>query len=322
MALERLSETASEYLYSLRQWNVGLAGESRSTLRAKLEERFDTVGESEARDDDAEAEDADSIDGSVRTNGDMVIEGYGAVFDSASLPIFGMFTEKIARGAFRKVLASSPDVRLLANHDGLPYARTSSGSMTVSERPEGLHFEAQLTKGTRSSDVFELVDAGTVSQCSFAFRVALGGDTWACECGDPLGPECRCSAAQVTRTIIEVSDLPEISLVAFPAYPETSVQAHRVVTQEAPAAGSVQVTPTEGPAGERNAQGSDEQQREVAPDSDASLPIVTSDPLAYAYRVRILRLQGSHNERNYRGARARAGEAGGAGSRSRHAQPD
>lgn len=282
MALERLQEIsdANTHLYGVRHWDIKLS-ESRSEIRAQRDCEY--CGE----------ESGDQVDGTLSadpSNATPTIEGFGAVFDSNSLPIMGMFTERIQRGAFRRVLAANPDIRLLANHEDLPYARTANGSMLVQERPEGLYFRAQLIPGTRSSDLYELVQSGTVDQCSFAFRVAMNGDSWACDCGDPLGPECMCTPQQVVRTIIEVSECPEISVVTFPAYPSTSVQ----VAREG------------GPIGERNAQGSDEQQRVVAPVGDASMPAHVSDPRERAYRARIIRLKGHHNERIDRGARGRA----------------
>jgi phage head maturation protease len=39
------------------------------------------------------------------------------------------FMERVQRGAFRKVLSDGADVRFLINHDGLPLARTASGTM-------------------------------------------------------------------------------------------------------------------------------------------------------------------------------------------------
>jgi phage head maturation protease len=64
--------------------------------------------------------------------GGMTLTGHAAVFDQLSDEL-GFFREKIARGAFRKVLDSQPDVRLLINHDdNLVLARTKNGTLKLS----------------------------------------------------------------------------------------------------------------------------------------------------------------------------------------------
>jgi HK97 family phage prohead protease len=217
----------------IRLWATPLEG-TRSEVRANTE------GESDA----------------------LILEGYAAVFDSDSLPICGMFVERIKRGAFKNVLSSKPDMRLLVNHDGLPFARTSNGTLEVSEKPQGLHYRATLAPTVASQELHTLVARGDVDQNSFAFRVAKGGDTWDCECGDTFGEECRCTGEALIRTITDVSECPEVSVVTFPAYPATSVTVAR--ENEAP--------------GERHAQASDEEQRDTALDGDASTMVDAGDP--------------------------------------------
>ena len=61
--------------------------------------------------------------------GDAIrVSGYAAVFGEET-NIGGMFTEVIDRGAFANALQRQDDVVFLVNHDGLPLARTRSGTL-------------------------------------------------------------------------------------------------------------------------------------------------------------------------------------------------
>lgn len=208
----------------------------------------------------------------------LVIEGYAAVFDSDSLPIYGMFVERIKRGAFKNTLASDPDVRLLVNHTGLPYARTTNGTLTVSEKPKGLHYRATLAPTDESESLHTLIDRGDVNQNSFAFRIAKNGDEWSCACGDTFGEECYCHGEDLVRTITEIAECPEVSVVTFPAYPATSVTVAR----------------DSEPEGERVVQACDGEQHAEAPSEDASIQRTGSD---HAEAIRSwLVATGSNNE--------------------------
>ena len=71
-----------------------------------------------------------------RAEGDAVkVGGYAAVFNSLSEDLGG-FREVIRRGAFTHTIAQGADVRFLINHDGMPLARTKSGTLRL-ERMTG-----------------------------------------------------------------------------------------------------------------------------------------------------------------------------------------
>jgi phage head maturation protease len=55
--------------------------------------------------------------------------GYASVFDSPSEPM--PFIEYVKRGAFAKTLNDGADVRLLIDHEGVPLARTKSGTLVL-----------------------------------------------------------------------------------------------------------------------------------------------------------------------------------------------
>ena len=74
-------------------------------------------------------------------NGNTLV-GYAALFDSPSEPM--PFIEYVKRGAFSKTLNDGADVRLLINHEGVPLARSKSGTLALEEDERGLRVEADL----------------------------------------------------------------------------------------------------------------------------------------------------------------------------------
>ncbi len=169
---------------------------ARSKMK-KTERRTFTVQNIEAR----QAED-----------GTMRLAGYAAVFNEPSLPL--PFIERIAPGAFRKTLSEMPDVRLLINHEGLPLARTKNGTMSLYEDERGLKFEAELADTQEARDLHTLVARGDVDQMSFAFRVIR--QKW--------------NQDRTERMLSEVSLADgDVSIVTYPAYPATSVEAREAL---------------------------------------------------------------------------------------------
>lgn len=145
-------------------------------------------------------------------DGTMRMAGYAAVFNEASLPL--PFIERIAPGAFAKTLQETPDVRLLANHEGLPMARTKNGTMRLYEDEKGLYFEAELANTQEARDLYTLVARGDVDQMSFAFRVIRQ----------------KYNEDRSERLLTEVSLADgDVSIVTYPAYPTTSVEAREAL---------------------------------------------------------------------------------------------
>ena len=145
----------------------------------------------------------------TNVDGKKSIEGYAAVFDKLSERL-GFFREKIAKGAFRNVLADGSNVVLIHNHntDNL-LSSTSSKTLELKEDDTGLHFRADLPNTARGDEVFELVNAGVLDGMSFGFTAKT--DTWEVKQGEDI------------RTVEEVGSLLEISTTAFPAYTDTSI---------------------------------------------------------------------------------------------------
>lgn len=145
-------------------------------------------------------------------DGRLSFRGHAAVFDEwTEIPsaFGGAFMERVQRGAFRKVLSDGADVRFLINHEGLPLARTASGTMRLKEDAKGLLVEADLADTTIARDLAVLLERRDISQMSFGFRVGKHE----IEQDEDTG--------EVRRTILEFSDLFDVSPVTFPAYEGT-----------------------------------------------------------------------------------------------------
>lgn len=137
---------------------------------------------------------------------DNIVVGYGSVFNTLSNELGG-FREIIAEGAFDGRL--NDDVRFLINHDGLPLARTTNGTLKLTTDERGLKYEAQVANTSLGRDLIELMKNGTVNQSSFAFVVE--DDSWEVRDGINI------------RTVNKVSRLYDVSAVTYPAFEEASV---------------------------------------------------------------------------------------------------
>lgn len=156
------------------------------------------------------------------------IEGYAALFNSPSVDLGG-FTEVIARGAFSDALAKPHDVRALFNHDpNNVLARTKSGTLILREDDRGLRMIAELPDTQVGRDLAVSMERGDIDQMSFAFDLEYGKD----EKWSKAGPS--------IRTITRIRNLYDVSVVTYPAYPDTTVALRTLKEMQAknPAAAS------------------------------------------------------------------------------------
>lgn len=139
---------------------------------------------------------------------DRKLEGYAAKFNTEAR--IGDFVEVIAAGAFRASLASGRDVLGLMDHDpSKVLARTRSGTLKVAEDSTGLEFSLSVPDTQAGRDALALAERNDLGGMSFGFLVPKGGEAW-----------------DGNRRTLTAVDLHEISVVsAWPAYPETTVQA-------------------------------------------------------------------------------------------------
>jgi len=142
------------------------------------------------------------------------LTGYAAVFDKESEDLGG-FVETIAPGAFSSVLAKNPDVRALINHDpNLVLGRTLAGTLLLREDEKGLLVEITLPDTQVARDLAVSIERGDVSQMSFAF-------------GD-VDDEVQKINGRFHRRILSIGRLYDVSVVTYPAYPDTSVALRRI----------------------------------------------------------------------------------------------
>lgn len=140
----------------------------------------------------------------IRTNSDGTIgvRGYAAVFDSEA------HGEVIRSSAFNRTIAQRDDIRLLVNHDGVPLARTKSGTLEVGVDDHGLWFDAPSLDpaNPRVQELTSAMARQDIDQCSFAgyftdVKRGQGGVDEVCE----------------VKAI-------DVSIVTYPWYDETSAE--------------------------------------------------------------------------------------------------
>ena len=150
-------------------------------------------------------------------DGKEKIRGYAAVFNSLSQDLGG-FREKIAPGAFADSLNN--DVRALIDHDPARIlGRSKAGTLRMKEDEHGLAVEIDPPDTTTGRDVVASIKRGDLSEMSFGFRTIT--DSWSKENGVQL------------RELRKV-DLFDVSVVAFPAYQETSVSVRALFPEGVP----------------------------------------------------------------------------------------
>lgn len=144
--------------------------------------------------------------------GGPIIEGYFAVFNS-DYEIWPGAIEQVAPGAFTSALGG--DIRALADHDTrIVLGRTTAGTLELREDDRGLYGSIKINpEDQEAMNLYHRVQRGDVTQCSFGFDIKDeeyqhrpdGSDLW------------------IIRDVV----LYEVSVVTFPAYAETSVQARK-----------------------------------------------------------------------------------------------
>lgn len=132
------------------------------------------------------------------------VVGHAAIFNTWGDG--GWFRERINPGAFANALGKS-DVRALFNHDpNHLLGRSASGTLRMQEDEVGLQVEFDLPKSRE--DIREAMMRGDLNQMSFAFTIER--DEW------------RYNDDKDERTILEVRELYDVSLVTYPFYKDTA----------------------------------------------------------------------------------------------------
>ena len=144
------------------------------------------------------------------------ITGTPIVFDQAT--DMGWYQETIARGALDNT--DLKDVRFLVGHNTsmIPLARSrnnnenSTMQMTVGDDGMYIRVDLDTENNAEAKALYSAVKRGDMSGMSFMFVV--DSDSW-----DDIESD------YPKRTIRSIRTVLEVSAVAFPAYPQTSIQA-------------------------------------------------------------------------------------------------
>lgn len=153
--------------------------------------------------------------------GAPIVEGYAAVFNSLSEPLFewdnGKFREKIVSGAFARTIRNQ-NIPLLVEHADLPLATTKAGTLKLSEDERGLRFYSELEPS--DPDVQRIVPKmrrGDLNKMSFGFI--------------PVRQSWDEATKPRTRILHEVK-LFDVSIVATPAYPATEAKVRKALADD------------------------------------------------------------------------------------------
>lgn len=148
------------------------------------------------------------------------LDGYIAVFDRET--DIGPFREVVRKSAFNRHVQGNGDTVLLWQHDPKsPFARTTSGTLRLTVDDVGLRFEADPVDAQWSLDAMKSIRRRDVTGGSFGFNVAPEGQRWVDD-GKP----------KLLRELLDL-DIPDVSIVTWPAYKGTRISARSRQAMEA-----------------------------------------------------------------------------------------
>ena len=141
---------------------------------------------------------------------EMKIEGYFVIFNSET-KLFENYYEEISDKAFKDI--DLTDIRALADHDTAKVlGRTKSQTLSLTVDDKGLYGEITINKNdSEAVNLYERVKRGDIDQCSFGFNI--------------LDETMDTRADGSTKWTITEIELFEVSVVTFPAYADTAVEA-------------------------------------------------------------------------------------------------
>lgn len=156
-------------------------------------------------------------------DGKMRISGYAAVFEQPTVLFTDYdgqeFKEVIDRAAFDGCDFSKCCLKY--NHESsVPVlSRVRGGFMNLGVDNYGLHFDSELFNTQTSRDIYEIVNVGGLTECSFAFTLDQDGFEY--------------DRKTRTRRITRIKYLWDCAIVDNPAYDGTSVAARDALKAEA-----------------------------------------------------------------------------------------
>ncbi|MDD1380861.1 phage major capsid protein [Limosilactobacillus reuteri] len=185
----------------------------RLTINAELRAAEPTPqAPTEPQDSDKQDKSNNPQPAKTAQNSPKKLSGYAIVWNTPSKDLGG-FKEVVSPDALKGVDLSN--VLMLNDHDYTQVlASVKAGTLKLTPDDKGLHFDATLPDTTTANDVFANVKAGNLDSCSFSFDVDDGSDKWE-----------KDDQGNITRTINQIKDLFDVSVVAVPAYDSTNVDA-------------------------------------------------------------------------------------------------
>lgn len=170
------------------------------------EKRLTEEAELEAKEKETDSKDEESEEET------KTISGYALKFDEPSKDLGG-FVEVITPEALKEVDFSN--CFLLYDHDySKPLASVKNDTLKLEVDDIGLRFEATLNDTTYAKDVYENVSTGVVDSMSFGFELGI----------DSFDED---KEGTVTRSIKNIKNVPEVSVVTMPAYDSSNVQVNK-----------------------------------------------------------------------------------------------
>lgn len=135
---------------------------------------------------------------------------FGSVYD------MGWFTEEVGRNALDN--ADLSDVRILLDHDSsIILGRTSAGTASVGVDDRGMWYEVDLPDSPNGQNARVAVERRDITQSSWGFRLRVDAT------GRSVGSVWEMRNGKEHRTLVDVSEVLDASLVAFPANPDTTI---------------------------------------------------------------------------------------------------
>lgn len=162
--------------------------------------------------------DIGQLDNTQETTDSKIISGYFVVFNSETELYQGVY-EEVAPEAFDSVDFS--DVKALVDHDTAKVlGRTKASTLSLSVDSKGLYGEITVNENDQEAmNLYSRVVRGDVDQCSFGFEI--------------LNEEMIQNSDGTVKFIIKSLKLYEVSVVTFPAYQDTAVEARSKQIKEA-----------------------------------------------------------------------------------------
>ena len=157
-----------------------------------------------------------------RIQTDYYVEGYATTFDSPYLLIEfedgWKYYEEVDRHALDG--ADMSDVIMQYDHTGRVFARTGkTKSLIIQPDNMGLFVCADLGRTDAAKGMYQDIDAGLITKMSWAFRV--GADS------EIVDREAR----TITRRILQVKKVYDVSAVSRPANEDTEISARNFATR-------------------------------------------------------------------------------------------